>query len=87
MELTIALVISILSITFTILNFALSRKDKASKDTSKDAYAQGRIEEKLVNIEKSLAKIEDKLDNYESETKKIINDEMKQHVLEYHSGK
>ena len=58
MELTIALVISILSITFTILNFALSRKDKSNKDTSKDAYAQGRIEEKLANIEKTLAKIE-----------------------------
>ena len=85
MELTIALVISILSITFTILNFAFTRKDKANKDTSNDAYAQGRIEEKLSNIEKSLTKIEDKLDNYDIEIKRIIKEEMKQHILEYHN--
>lgn len=85
MELTIALVISILSITFTILNFAFTRKDKSNKDTSNDAYAQGRIEEKLSNIEKSLTKIEDKLDNYDIEIKRIIKEEMKQHILEYHN--
>ena len=84
MELTIALVISILSITFTILNFAFTRKDKSNKDSSNDAYAQGRIEEKLANIEKSLSKIEDKLDNYEYETKKIVKDELKEHISLYH---
>ena len=86
MELTIALIISILSITFTILNFAFNRKDKTAKDSSNDAYAQGRIEEKLANIEKSLAKIEDKLDNYENETKQIVKEEMKEHILQYHNN-
>ena len=84
MEITIALVISALSIVFTILNFAFTRKDKTAKDSSNDAYAQGRIEEKLANIEKSLSKIEDKLDNYEYETKKIVKDELKEHISLYH---
>ena len=85
MEITIALVISALSIVFTILNFAFTRKDKTAKDSSNDAYAQGRIEEKLANIEKSLNKIEDKLDNYENETRQIVKEEIKEHVLQYHS--
>ena len=84
MELTIALVISILSITFTILNFAFTRKDKTAKDSSNGAYAQGRIEEKLANIEKSLTKIENKLDDYDTEIRKIVKEEMSEHILQYH---
>ena len=85
MELTIALVISILSITFTILSFAFNRRDKSNKDTSNDAYAQGRIEEKLANIEKSLAKIEIKLDGYDMEIKQIVKEELKEHIALYHA--
>lgn len=85
MELTIALIISILSITFTIINFALNRKDKSNKDTSNDAYAQGRIEEKLANIEKTLSKIEIKLDNYDIEIRQVVKEEMKEHITLYHN--
>ena len=84
MELTIAVAITIVNCVISVLNFAFSRKDKSNKDAGNDAYAQGRIEEKLANIEKSLAKIEDKLDNYDVEIKQIVREEIKEHILEYH---
>lgn len=86
MKFDLATILSLASITFVILNFAFSRKDKSVKDVGNDAYSQGRIEEKLANIEKSLAKIEDKLDNYDVEIKKIIKEEIREHILEYHKG-
>lgn len=84
MELTIGIILSIISCIFVIATFVVNRKDKSNKDTSNGAYAQGRIEEKLANIEKSLTKIEDKLDNYESDIKKVVKEEMNEHILQYH---
>ena len=60
MELTIALVISILSIVFTILNFAFGRKDKSNSNTKDEGYRWGQIDAKLQNIEEFMAKIEKK---------------------------
>ena len=36
MELTLAVVISLVSVVIAVVNFALSRKDKAVKDTKED---------------------------------------------------
>ena len=66
MELTIALVISILSITFSIIGFALSRKDKSNNDVKDESYHLGQIDTKLKNIEIMLNKIEEKYTAFEA---------------------
>lgn len=59
----IALVISIIGAVISVSTFVLNRKDKSNKDTKEDSYKWGQIDTKLSNIEKTLAKIEDKLDD------------------------
>ncbi len=84
MELTI--IISIVSITIAIASFVLNRKDKSNDETEKDSYKWGSIDEKLSNIEKTLAKIEDKLDTYDKEIDDKIDTAMKHHINEFHKG-
>lgn len=86
MELTVAMVISILSITFSIISFALNRKDKANKEASDDAYHLGKIDTKLKNIEESLTKIETKLDTYDHELEIKIEKAIENHIKEFHKG-
>ncbi len=80
-EMSIALIISILSITFTILNFAIARKDKANKDGNK----QGIIEFRLEDLSKKVDKILDKLDRYDEEVQKRIDEAIKHHIAEMHN--
>lgn len=87
MELTIALIISILSIVFTILNFAFGRKDKSNSNTKDEGYRWGQIDAKLQNIEEFMAKIEKKLDSYDSEIDDRIEKAIRIHIKEYHTGK
>lgn len=84
MQLPLAL--SILASVISVSSFALNRKDKSNQDTEKDSYKWGSIDEKLSNIEKTLAKIEDKLDTYDKEVDEKINDALKHHINEYHKG-
>lgn len=72
--------ISILAITFTIINFAIARKDKASKDGNK----QGVIEYRLEDLSKKVDKILDKLDKYDKEVDDKIEIAMKHHIAEMH---
>lgn len=85
MEITI--IISIVSITIAIASFVLNRKDKSNQETEKDSYKWGAIDQKLENIEKTLSKIENKLDSYDREIDDKITMAMKHHVNEYHKGK
>lgn len=87
MELTIALVISILSITFTILNFALGRKDKAIKDTKEEGSNQKLIEYRLDKVEEKLDQILSKFDKYDSELDEKIDKKLQEHIEHYHKGK
>ena len=87
MELTIALVISILSITFSIIGFALNRKDKSNNDVKNESYHLGQIDTKLKSIEIMLNKIENKLDTYDSEIDDRISIALEHHVNEYHRDK
>lgn len=87
MELTIALALSILSGVIAVASFAFNRKDKSNEDTEKDSYKWGSIDEKLSNIEKTLSKIEDKLDTYDKEVDEKIDIALKHHINEYHKGK
>lgn len=72
--------ISILAITFTIINFAIARKDKANKDGNK----QGVIEYRLEDLSKKVDKILDKLDKYDKEVDDKIEIAMKHHIAEMH---
>lgn len=86
MEITIALAISILGTVISVSTFVLNRKDKSNKDTKEDSYKWGQFDTKLDNIEKTLAKIENKLDSYDREVEEKIADAMKHHINEYHKG-
>ena len=86
MEITIALAISILGAVISVSTFVLNRKDKSNKDTKEDSYKWGQFDTKLDNIEKTLAKIENKLDSYDREVEEKIADAMKHHINEYHKN-
>ena len=79
MDLSVA--ISIIAITFTIINFAVGRKDKASKDGNK----QGIIEWRLEDLSKKVDKILDKLDKYDKEVDEKISIAMQHHIAEMHN--
>lgn len=85
MELTIALIISILSIVFTILSFAFGRKDKAKKESADEASEQTLIKYRLDELDKKVDKILDKLDFYDTEIDDKIEKAMKNHINIYHS--
>lgn len=87
MELTIALVLSILGSVISVSNFVINRKDKAVKDKGeqdKESSNQQLIDYRLGQVEKKLDKILDILDSYEEDTKKIVNEEIEKHILRYH---
>lgn len=85
MQLPLAL--SIVASVISVSSFVLNRKDKSNQDTEKDSYKWGSIDEKLSNIEKTLAKIEDKLDTYDKEVDEKIDVAFKHHINEYHRDK
>ena len=83
----ISLVVSILAVVITVVNFALSRRDKAVKDTQeegKENANQVLIDYKLGELSKKVDQVITKLDSYERETKNIVKEEMEKHILEYH---
>lgn len=86
MEITIALALSILGSVISVSTFVLNRRDKSNKDTKDDSYKWGQFDTKLDNIEKTLAKIENKLDSYDREVEEKISIAMKHHINEYHKG-
>jgi aromatic ring-opening dioxygenase catalytic subunit (LigB family) len=47
----------------------------------------GAIEQRLINIEKSLEKIDVKLDSFDKEVEEKIKEAIEHHVLEMHSEK
>lgn len=89
MELTIALALSILGSIISVLSFALTRKDKAIQNTKENHQAL--IEYQLSELKEDVKAILQKMDTYEKElkeeTKAIVQEEIKKHILEYHSRK
>lgn len=81
----LSLIISLISVVIVIATFVLGRKDKSNKDVASEQYKSGQLDMQLQTIMKKLDKIEDKLDNMESETKRIVQEELEKHVLKYHS--
>lgn len=84
MEFNLSTVLSIASIIFVVLNFALGRKDKSNNDTQEEAYTQGKLDQKLANIIEKLDKIEKKLDYYDKEIDERIDTALMHHLREYH---
>jgi len=79
----VGLIISILAITFTIVNFVLARKDKAVKDAKETNLEL--INYRLDELDKNVQKILDKLDKQDDEVQNKIEKAMKQHIELYHS--
>ena len=82
----IALALSILGCVISVASFVLSRKDKAVKDTKEEASEQRLIEYRLNELSKKVDKILEKLDNQDGEIRKIVNEEIEKHILQYHKG-
>ena len=80
----ISVIISVLSIVFCILTFALNRKDKAVKDTKEENGNQVLINYRLNKVEEKLDKIIGILDGYEEVIKKYVADAMERHIEIYH---
>ena len=83
MEITLA--ISIVGCVIAIASFVLGRKDKAVKDTKEEASEQRLIEYRLDQLSKKVDKILEKLENQDSEIRKVVNEEIEKHVLKFHS--
>jgi peptidoglycan hydrolase CwlO-like protein len=84
MELPLAL--SIVGTVIAIASFVLARKDKAVNDTKEEASEQRLIEYRLDQLSKKVDKILEKLENQETEIKRIVDEEIEKHVLQYHKG-
>lgn len=83
MEITLA--ISIVGCIIAIASFVLGRKDKAVKETKEEASEQRLIEYRLDQLSKKVDKILEKLENQDSEIRKVVNEEIEKHVLKFHS--
>ena len=90
MEITLAIIISIVSTVISVTNFALVRKDKSNKDI-KEAQKQfdknNLIEYRLTKIEQNIEKILNKLDVYEKEIDDRIKIAIDNHIAIYHNKK
>ena len=84
MELPLAM--SIVGTVIAIASFVLGRKDKAVKDTKEEASEQRLIEYRLDQLSNKVDKILEKLENQETEIKRIVDEEIEKHVLQYHKG-
>lgn len=82
MELTIALILSILGSVISISNFVLSRKDKAVKDTKENH--QELIEYQLKELKDDVKAILNKLEKYDKEFDDRIDKAIELHVELYH---
>ena len=87
MELTIALVISIIGVVISVSSFVLSRKDKAvtrEAEEQKQFSKHDLIQYRLEKIEQNIEKILNKLDFYDKEIEEKVNKAIAVHVANYH---
>lgn len=86
MEITLAIIISIVSTVISITNFTLGRKDKSNKDTEETSYRQGQLDMQIKQILAKLEKIDKKLDTYDREIEERIKNAIENHIAIYHKG-
>ena len=90
MEITLAIIISIISTVISITNFALVRKDKSNKDIKEEQKQFDKnnlIEYRLTKIEQNIEKILNKLDVYKKEVDDRIKIAIDNHIAIYHNKK
>ena len=90
MEITLAIIISIISTVISITNFVLGRKDKSNKDIKEEQKQFDKnnlIEYRLTKIEQNIEKILNKLDVYEKEVDDRIKVAIDNHIAIYHNKK
>ena len=90
MEITLAIIISIISTVISITNFTLGRKDKSNKDNKEEQKQFDKnnlIEYRLTKIEQNIEKILNKLDVYEKEVDDRIKIAIDNHIAIYHNKK
>lgn len=90
MEITLAILISIVSTVISVTNFALGRKDKSNKDIKEEQKQFDKnnlIEYRLTKIEQNIEKILNKLDVYEKEIDDRIKIAIDNHIAIYHNKK
>lgn len=90
MELTLAIAISIVSVVITIINFALSRKDKAIQNTKENhqeliEYQVKELKDDLKNIASDVKDVKKMLDNYKETFRSMIKNALDEHVKIYHT--
>jgi len=78
----ITLFISLVSIAFVIINFAISRKDKAVQDSKESNLSV--ITYRLDKLDENMQKLLDKLDSYELEIDEKIEKALQTHIAIYH---
>ena len=87
MELTVSMLISIISIVLAVTTFVSNRKDKATKDVKEEQQQFDKhhlIEYRLDELTKKVDKILDKLEKYDAEIKVVVKEEIKNHINQYH---
>lgn len=87
MELTIGLIISIISVIIAVSSFVINRKDKSNeeaKEEQKQFSKHDLIEYRLEKIEQNIEKILNKLDFYDKEIEEKVNKAIAVHVANYH---
>ena len=90
MEITLAIIISIISTVISVTNFVLGRKDKSNKDIKEEQKQFDKnnlIEYRLTKIEQNIEKILNKLDVYEKEVDDRIKIAIDNHIAIYHNKK
>ena len=90
MEITLAIIISIISTVISVTNFTLGRKDKSNKDIKEEQKQFDKnnlIEYRLTKIEQNIEKILNKLDVYEKEVDDRIKIAIDNHIAIYHNKK
>lgn len=90
MEITLAIIISIISTVISVTNFALGRKDKSNKDIKEEQKQFDKnnlIEYRLTKIEQNIEKVLNKLDVYEKEIDDRIKIAIDNHIAIYHNKK
>lgn len=87
MELTIGLIISIISAVIAVSSFIMNRKDKSNEETKEEQKQFSKndlIQYRLEKIEQNIEKILNKLDFYDKEIEEKVNKAIAVHVANYH---
>ena len=86
MKVEIGLLIAICSFGLSLVINIISQRRVTQEKGEKEGYELGVLTQKLNEIDAKLEKIEKRLDRYNLDIEKIVNDEIEKHVLKYHNG-